>query len=183
MRRVFVLWVMAVWVSVLWLGVGKASAAGTITYVDSQFVQGKGVSFVFEATGFRNKNLKGATIFVGSNFYDLFCTVNKEKTLIVCVAREPLTQYAGQVGVIRLAGHTFQVIVPNKFDKPVDESFTCPSGSMLGAWVTFEGYGESVAIFFDGNTLEEIEEEAQEWEIELGNILEIGPLECEEVPL
>ena len=108
MKKVFwLLLAMTLLVSALGFNTGSAQAAGTITYVGGRFVWGKGIVFVFEASGHKNKDVRNATIFVGSSFYDLGCTVDKENENIICVLGGGLTQYAGQTGVIHLGGQVF----------------------------------------------------------------------------
>src|SRR6188474_552280 len=100
-------------VSAFSFSASKAQAAGLITLIDGRFVWGKGVVFVFEASGYKNKDLKGASIFAGSNDHNLSCSSNKEEGTVVCVATAGLTQYAGETGVIYLAGQIFYVIIPD----------------------------------------------------------------------
>jgi hypothetical protein len=61
----------AILVSTLWFSTNQAGAAGIITYQGGVFVSGKGVTFVFDASGYRNKDVKNASIFVGSNFHNM----------------------------------------------------------------------------------------------------------------
>jgi len=91
----------------------RAQAAGLITFIDGRFVWGKGVVFVFEASGYKNKDLKGASIFAGSNDHKLSCSSNKEEGRILCVVNAGLTEYAGETGVIYLARQIFYVIIPD----------------------------------------------------------------------
>lgn len=188
MKRVFSILMLAVLlVSAFGFSASPASAAELITYVDGRFVEGKGVVFVFEASGYRNRDVRGADIFVGSNFHNFGCTVNAERTQIVCVANGGLTQYAGQMGVVYLAGQIFYVIIPGH---SVAEG--CTGSDVEGAYVTFYyGEGEPDTFFIEGSSIEEIEDFAQaemdsseDWIIGY----EISELECgtvdisEEIP-
>jgi hypothetical protein len=159
---------MIVMVAALGFSPGNANAAGLITYVDGRFVWGKGVVFVFAAAGYRNKDVRDASIFVGSNFHDLYCTVDKDKENIVCVAGGRLTQYAGQIGIIYLAGQIFYVTIPDKILPevviPAEEPLVCEEPEVLGASVVFEdNEGNSYNEFVPGDTLQEIQDRADEW--------------------
>src|SRR5215216_1797659 len=149
-------------ISVVGVSAGNAGAAGLITYVDGRFVWGKGVVFVFKASGYGNKNVRNASIFAGSNFHDLYCTVDKEKENIVCVAGGSLTEYAGQTGVIYLAGQIFYVTIPDRvMPEPVimvEEPLVCEEPEVLGASVVFEdNEGKSYNEFVPGDTLQEVQ--------------------------
>ena len=154
-------------ISALWVTVGSAGAAGMITYVGGRFVWGKGVVFVFEASGYRNKDVKDASIFAGSNFHDLYCTVDKEKENIVCVARGSLTVYAGQTGVIHLVGQVFYVTIPDRVmpkATPVEQPLVCQEPEVLGASAVFYyGAGGSTTEFVPGDTLDEVKARADSW--------------------
>lgn len=167
MKKVLSL-VMAIMVLVCTLSirVGAAQAAGLITYRGGLFVWGKGVVFVFDAAGYRNKDVRNANIFAGSNFHNLYCTVNKEEEKIVCVGRGSLTQYAGETGVIYLGKQIFYVIIPARPELPepevpVEEALTCEEPEVLGATVTFEaGEGDPQSFFLAGETLQEVQNSA-----------------------
>src|SRR5262245_56224273 len=152
-------------VSALWVSAGSAGAAGMITYVDGRFVWGKGVVFVFDASGYRNKDVKNASIFAGSNFHDLYCTVNKIAEKIVCVARGSLTDYAGQTGIIYLAGQIFYVTIPDRvLPAEITLPLTCNEPEVLGANVTFQvSEGFPFTEFVPGNTVEEVQNQADAW--------------------
>src|SRR5215212_1773232 len=154
-------------ISVLGVSAGNAGAAGLITYVDGRFVWGKGVVFVFKASGYGNKNVRNASIFAGSNFHDLYCTVDKEKENIVCVAGGSLTEYAGQTGVIYLAGQIFYVTIPDRiFPKEivVEQPLVCEEPEVLGVSVSFQtGGGFSFTDFVPGDTLQEVQARADDW--------------------
>ena len=92
----------------------SAQAAGVISYLDGRFIWGKGIVFLFEAEGYKAKDLKNANIFAGSDYHKLHCSINKEMGRIVCVASGGLTEFADQAGVIYLAGQVFYVTIPDK---------------------------------------------------------------------
>jgi hypothetical protein len=176
--------VLMVLVSMLWVSTGAAGAKGLISYVDGRYVWGKGIVFVFDASGYRNKDVKHASIFVASNFYDLHCTVDKEKENIVCVLGGSLTAYAGQTGVIYLAGQVFYVTIPDKPqppETPVDVPLTCEEPEVLGASVLFTpSEGSPFTEFVPGDTLDEVESRADSW-VDGEFIISHGPartLEC-----
>lgn len=183
MRRVFsFLMAAAVLFSVFGMA-GTARAAGSLTYIESRFVWGKGVVFVFEGTGFKNKDLKGAILFVESNDYKLSCWVNKDEGKVICVASGGLTQYAGETGVITLAGRSFTVIIPGRHISTGDDSIICPEGTEPGANVTFEtGGGGTYTDFVSGASRSEVQNNAESWVdgSDLVDILSVGSLYCSE---
>jgi len=186
MKKVFLLLtVLVISISSLWVGAGNAQAAGTITYAGSHFVWGKGAVFIFKATGVKNKDLKEARIFVGSNSHNVSCWVNKNEGKIICVAGGGVTKYGGEAGFLHLAGHTFQVRIPHKGAQPVTETETppvCEAPNTFGANVTFATFSGGTETFFvHGETLGEVESHAQGYLGEvLTSILEIGELYCKE---
>ena len=188
MKRIFsILMLFVLLVSALGLSASPASASGLITYVHGVFVWGKGIVFVFEASGFRNRDVRGADIFVGSNFHDLGCTVNKEEGKIICVASAGLTQYAGQTGIVYLAGQIFHVIIPGRSlgTEEAISSLSCPEGTIAGAQVTFEtGGGGTFTTFVSGSTRSEVQSNAQSYVdgSDLVGIDSIGDLYCSQEP-
>ncbi len=167
-------------ISTLWFSAGSATAAGTITYKEAHFVWGKGVAFIFDASGYKNSDVKGATLTIGSSTFDVHCTVNKKAGKIICVAGSGLTQYAGQIGILTLAGHSFYVKIPDKGPFPYGSgSISCPPGSEPGAMVTFVIFeGFSTTDFIPGSTLAEVSANAAKWHG--GDYLSasIGDLKC-----
>ena len=175
----------AVLVVSLWAGAGSVQAAGTITYAGSHFVWGKGAVFIFNASGVKNGELKGARIFVGSNLYNVDCTFKKDEGKIVCVAGGGITQYAGQTGALYLAGQVFTVRIPHKEAPAVTETETpptCEAPNIMGANVTFMTFSEGKETFFvHGETRAEVKSNAQGYLGEvLISILKIGDLYCKE---
>lgn len=137
----------AIFVSAFFLSTMRAGAAGIIEYRGGVFTWGKGIAFVFDATGYRNRDVRNASIYVGSNFYDLHCTVNKKEKKIVCVTGAGLTRYSGQTGVIHLAGQMFYVTIPYR------NLAGCGGSQVMGAMVTFQvGEGEPQSYFLAGQT-------------------------------
>lgn len=184
MKRSFSILMMAVLlVSAFGFSAKPASAAGgAISYRDGHYVQGKGVAFIFDASGYRNKDIKGATIYVGSDFFDLGCVVVKKESKIVCVVRGDITGYAGQTGVIFLAGQVFYVIIPGRSSSD-NGTFSCPEGTIMGADVTFEtGGGDTVTFFVPGSTISEVQSNAKSYidGSDIVGILDIGDLYCSE---
>lgn len=163
----FALMAVAVLLSALGLQVGSAKAEGYITYENGQFVRGTGIVFTFDAEGFRNKDLKNATIYVGSDYYDLYCWVRKEEGKILCVAVGGLTEFAGETGIIYLGGQIFYVIIPARAGAPADEGGgvpICEQGEVLGAnYMVDFGSGYDGPYFVPGGTLAEADSQAQSW--------------------
>lgn len=184
MRRVFSLLMAAIVFLLVFGTAGTARAAGTLTYIESRFVWGKGVVFVFEAEGFKNKELKGAILFVESNDYKLSCWVNKDEGKVICVASGGLTQYAGETGVITLAGRSFTVIIPGRrIPTEGAASLVCPEGTEPGANVTFQtGGGGTYTDFVSGESRSEVQDNAESWVdgSDLVGILSVGSLYCNE---
>ncbi len=112
----FLSWLIAivVLVSAFSSSASKAQAAGLMTYMDGRFVPGKGVVFIFEPSDHKYKDLKGASIFAGSNDHKLSCSFNDDEETVVCVVNGGITKYAGQTGVIYLAGQIFYVTIPDR---------------------------------------------------------------------
>ena len=117
-KNLSLLMAVIVFLSTLSFSTSKAQAAGTIRYAGGHFVTGKGISFVFNASGYRNRDVRGANIYAGSNFHNLYCSAKKGEGKIVCVARGELTEYGGETAVIYLAGQIFYVTMPYQGDGP-----------------------------------------------------------------
>ncbi len=167
------------------LQTGQAKAASLITFVDARFIWGKSVVFVFDATGYKNRDVRGTTIFVGSNFHDLGCTVNKEESRIVCIGRFRLTDYAGQTGIIHLAGQIFYVTIPDVVMPEESTQLVCGEFEMMGADVTFEtGGGDTFTMFVAGSSKAEVQKNAQSFVdgSDLVGVLSVGDLYCGQIP-
>ena len=165
MKKIFLLLMaVVVLISAFGMQVNRAKAAGYITYDDAEFIVGTGIVFTFSGEGFRNRDLRGSTIWVGSDWYDLYCWAVKAEGKIRCLAWGGLTQFAGQTGVVYLGGQIFYVIIPDKHGIPQDSGpLTCPDGLVPGADVFVE-FGEGSGTFFiPGDTLDEVESQAQSW--------------------
>ena len=182
---------------ILWLGLilalaasafgaqlSPARAAGPITYDGVQYVTGVGVLFRFQAEGFRNKDLKDATIYVGGDYYPLSCWAHPEDGYVLCSLPGGMTEFAGQTGIIYLGGYMFYVVIPGRSNgETEDQSLTCSEG-VPGADVTFFTSNETLETFFvAGATLSEVQSNAESW---LGDALidieEIGDLYCGQEP-
>ena len=166
-RLLLFLMAFVVTASLLGLRTTRAQAADWITYEESAYVYGKGIVYIFSAAGHRNRDVKGASIYVGSDLYDLFCWVTTDKQYIVCNAQGGLTQFAGQAAIIYLAGQMFYVTIPHRGapqEAASPEPLVCPEGQISGADVLFDGDG--FPTFIPGNTLDEVASAAESWEIE-----------------
>jgi hypothetical protein len=165
-----------------------ARAASLITFVDARFIWGKSVVFIFDATGYKNRDVREATIFVGSNFHDLGCTVNKEEEKIVCIGLYSLTDYAGQTGILHLAGQIFYVPIPEPtlLEEQTAAPLVCGEFETLGADVTFAtGGGDTYTMFVPGSNRSEIQKTAQSYVdgSDFVGVLSIGELYCSsEIP-
>ncbi len=163
MKKLFLfLMAFVVTASLLGLRITRAQAAGTVTYERMNYVPGKGIVYVFLASGFSNKEVKeGTSIYVGGELYDLFCWITSDKEHIVCNAQGGLTQYAKQTAVITLLGQTFYVTIPNGHARPVvDDSapLVCEDGQISGADVEFtdSDFFGTWEEFVEGSTLAEV---------------------------
>lgn len=108
--------VLVVLSSAFLFNVGKASAASSYpTLVDTHYVYGKGIVFVFDLNGARVRapNIKNSTLYLNSNTYHLSCWVNRANQTIVCTARGGLTEFAGDQGTVSLLGRLYSVIIPS----------------------------------------------------------------------
>jgi hypothetical protein len=165
MKKLLSLWMtLAVIASAFGLQVNRAQAADWITYEDSAYVQGKGIVYIFSAAGHKNKDVKGASIYVGSDFYDLFCWLTEDKEHIVCNAQGGLTQFAGQTAIIYLAGQIFYVTIPGAGGPSSSGPLVCPDGLVPGADVMVDfGNGPLGPFFVPGSTLAEVQSQAESW--------------------
>lgn len=180
-KLLFALMAMAVIGSALGGQVSRVKADGYITYEEAAYVYGKGIVFIFDATGYRNRDLKDASIYVGSDFYDLFCWVNEEGDKIICNAQSMLLPFAGQIGIIYLAGQIFYVTIPGAGGPPADETPTCAEDEVLGADVTFlTSVPSFITFFIFGDSAAEVYSNATSY---LGgffvSIEGVGSLRCE----
>lgn len=165
----FVFAILVVFVSTLGLQATRVKAEGTVTYERMNYVEGKGIVYVFLASGFSNKEVKeGTSIYVNGEFYDLFCWVTSDEEHIVCNAQGGLTQFAKQTAVITLLGQTFYVTIPHGHARLVEDSapLVCEDGQTLGADVWFDNGEETWTEFVPGDTLAEVQDAAQSWEID-----------------
>ena len=183
MRKIFSFLVMAMLlITALGVSATPASAGSAITYIDSRFVLGKGIVFIFEGTGYKNKDVKNIQLILHSDNYKLGCVAVKKENKIVCVGDGDLTVFAGQVGSITLVGQTFSVIIPDR-SVPANNSLSCPDGTVPGADVTFFTMDETTDILFiEGATLSAVNNNAQSY---LGgyfiSIEDVGSLYCGEM--
>jgi hypothetical protein len=180
--------IVAILVCTLWLSVGKTSAAGTITYTGAHYIWGKGIAFTFDVSGYRNRDLKNASLTIGSKSFDVHCRLNKEKDRIVCVAAGGLTQYVGTTGILYVAGYAFYVTIPDKPALQIGSGsgpLSCPDGTEPGAYVIFRtGGGDTTPPqFVSGSTPAEVRNNAESWidGSDIVGIKSIGSLECREI--
>ena len=166
MKKAFsFLMVIVILVSALMVTSGTASAdGGYITYKYADFIGSKGIVFIFDAPA--GKNLKDATIWVGSDFYDLFCVYKADEGKIKCVTYGGLTKFEGQTGIIHLAGQIFYVIIPGRDEAPQTTTITvtCTFPEVTGAYVLFVVMeGAPQLYFIPGDTLQDVENQANDW--------------------
>lgn len=176
----FVLAMLAIFVSTLGLQVRRAQAAGTVTYERMSYVEGKGIVYIFLASGVGNKEVKeGTSIYIDGEFYDLFCWVASDKEHIVCNAQGGLTQFAKQTAIITLLGQTFYVTIPHGHARQVEDATpVCSDGQILGADVDVEDFG---TLFVPGDTLAEVQSRAESW-FEESDFEIVSGLYCNQEP-
>ena len=129
-------------------------------------------------------------MFVGSNFHDLSCTVNKERTRIVCVGGGNLTEFAGQTGIIHLAGQLFYVTIPDRVLPPAEEGnppLVCGEFETTGAIVTlYYAEGQPDIMFVSGSSIADVQQTAQNWmDNSEGYITDfeiVSDLQCGQIP-
>lgn len=167
MKKLFlVLMTLVLAVSALGLQVSRAQAGGPITYERMSFVIGKGIVYIFAAEGYRQKDLRDASIFVGGDDHDLFCWVSQERDHIICNAQKGLTQFAKQTAIIHLAGQVFYVEIPHARGPHENSALplVCEDGMTLGADVMVDyGYGDGWEgpYFVEGSTFAEVQAQAE----------------------
>lgn len=184
MKKLFLfLMAFVVTASLLGLRTTRAQAADWIAYEESAYVYGKGIVYIFSATGHRTRDVKGASIYVGSDLYDLFCWVTTDKQHIVCNAQGGLTQFAGQTAIIYLAGQMFYVTIPHRgappeATTPAPQPLVCPDGQISGAAVLVDN---DFTVFIPGDTLAEVQSQAENQYAPL-SVQIVGELHCEWEP-
>ncbi|MCC6498822.1 MAG: hypothetical protein IT313_01000 [Anaerolineales bacterium] len=188
MKKLFLgLLSLVITVSALGLQVSRARAGGIITYERRSFVVGKGIVYIFAAEGYRQKDLKDARIFVGSDYHDLFCWVSEEGDHIICNAQKGLTQYVGQTAVVYLAGQAFNLIIPagrGGKDGASSTPLTCPTGQIPGADVRVDfGDGDVDTFWVDGETLAEVQANAEDRFSGAISIEVVSELYCDREPI
>jgi len=107
--------------------VGQASAASSHPIlVDTHYVDGKGIAFVFDLNGarVRSPNIKNSTLYLNGNSYPLACRVNRSDATIICTVRGGLTEFAGDQGSVSLLGLLYSVIIPS-LPEPQDICIDC----------------------------------------------------------
>ena len=200
MKKIFsLLTAIVVLASAFSFSASKAQAAGLITFADGRFVWGKGIVFLFDASEIKNKDLKGANIFAGSDYHKMYCSFNEDIEQIVCVVSSGLTEFAGQTGVIYLAGQIFYVTIPDRAlhsgdpstdDESCDEldeelcedpgdpgnpgnpPEACIPPDVLGADVEFEDSEGFTTLFVPGETLQEVTANATQMMLDSGGFWE-----------
>ena len=149
-----------------WFNVGTASAQGT--------------NLVLYIPGITKQDAKHVTMFVNSNYVNLYCVLQDAETgKLVCNVPG---KYAGENVRVYIAGRMFFVKVPeiHEHEQTPDTSLTCTPPSVLGATVTFLTFSEGTeTVFVAGETLAEVESNAQGYLGEvLVSIVDIGELYC-----
>lgn len=166
MKKVFSFFVfVAVLVAALGTNVGMASAAGS--------------KVVIYIPGVTQKELKDATIFVGSDFHPTSCALREPETgKVVC--NVPGT-FGGETAWIHVAGQVFIVKVPQpqihkSHDAQAgDEALTCTEPEYSGANTAFYGWYKALflgvytsgnfsnTVFVRGETLDEVDANAYDY--------------------
>jgi hypothetical protein len=164
MKKVFSLLVaFVVMATSLWFSVSIASAAA--------------LSVVLHVPGATQEDVENATVFVGSEYYNINCVLKDAETgKVVCKVSE---KFAGEGATIFVAGQAFNVELPstpngaNKSDdqpsddQPLDDQpLVCGEYEVSGADVEFTytnpEYG-TVTWFVSGATLDEVSDNASSY--------------------
>lgn len=140
----------------------------SVTFIEARYVPGTGIVLLFDSTGLKKSDLRGASIIVHSNEYKLSCSFKdagkKDDAKVVrCVASGGLSQWAGETFIAYLAGYSFSGIVPaEKSNAPI-----CPEGEELWLLVLILENGEPlVEIPIPAEYLSLLTDELQEYELD-----------------
>jgi len=168
MKKVFsFVLAVAVIATALGISVGTASAAGS--------------SVVLYLPGVTQQDLNNASMFVGSEYHKVECTLRDAETgKVVCHVPG---KYAGQDVKVYLAGQVFDATVPapNTPEAETKEPFICGEGEIMGAMITatFIYYGGPYTYSWYGTSLDEIVSSFESWHSYWGGgSYEIGDLFC-----
>ncbi len=101
-------------ISLLVFIVGTAAApmngGKTVKLLETRFIPGKGVVFIFEASGLSKSDLNSAYANVGGNALSTDCRF-KDDGNVACTVKD-INRYAGQSVMVGLAGQGFWATVP-----------------------------------------------------------------------
>lgn len=104
-------------ISIIAMVAGTAAApleSRSIKLVSTQFIQGKGVVFLFATTGkFTKSDLKTAFAYTGGDSLSMDCKIKDGEDQIVCTAAL-VNQYVGKSIMVGLIGQGFWTTVPAK---------------------------------------------------------------------
>lgn len=121
-KRMFIILVL---ISIIAMVAGTAAAplkSRSIKLASTQFIQGKGVVFLFDTTGkFTKSDLNTAFAYAGENSLDVDCNIKEGKDQIVCTVAL-VNQYVGKSIVVGLIGQGFWTTVPAR---PAPTASTC----------------------------------------------------------
>jgi hypothetical protein len=100
------------------LGIAAAPfEARSIRLLESRFVPGKGVVFLFETTGtYTNSELASAFSYGGGQSLDVYCKVKNGANQISCMVKL-VNEYANQEIMVSLVGQGFWVNVPERSEE------------------------------------------------------------------
>lgn len=105
--------------------------------VDTRFVNGTGVVFIFSTTGeFTKADMSTAFAYAGGDSLDTYCEVREDVSQIVCTVFL-VNQYVGKDIVVGLLGQGYWTTVPAK---PVKTGGACLGVAVEETWV-WEGGG------------------------------------------
>lgn len=117
----------------------------SVTFLEARYVPGVGIVLLFDTTGLKKSDLRGATIIVHSNEYKLSCNFKDgdekdDSNTVRCVAPGGLSQWAGESFTAYLAGYIFNGIVPAE----KRDAASCPEGEEL--WLSITVFGDEFFI-------------------------------------
>jgi len=112
-----------------------APAAGTASLVSVSYNDG-GVVLIFETSGLKKSDLKGATLYAGSNWHEMYCTFVDNTTKVRCTVSKNM---AGKGEFYaELAGIGFWGVLPQP-------RAVCSEGQI--PWYSYNEYHNGVLIY------------------------------------
>ena len=87
-----------------------------VSLISVRFLEEKGVTFKFRVDGdVRKSDLQG-NVLVNGKTLRLYCNYSGDPTpvVVVCTSAKGTAKFAGNVGIVSIAGHSFYFVIPAK---------------------------------------------------------------------